>query len=192
MGDLAILLVLGDAGLRCEELAGLERRDFQPARAGGKLRALNVRHGKGDRGRTVKLTVRATRAILRWERERTRVLGQAADNAPLFITLGRRRQDGRHGGVGRRCGQPVLAAIMKRVGAIAEVPGELRHPHALRHTCATELLRSGANLADVRTMLGHASIKTTSIYLGSDQQRQEDVVISRERGRLTLDDDLDS
>lgn len=62
----------------------------------------------------------------------------------------------------------------------------------LRHTCATELLRSGANLADVRTMLGHASIKTTSIYLGSDQQRQEDVVISRERGRLTLDDDLDS
>jgi len=33
--DLAILLVLSDAGLRCEELAGLERRDLQPARAGG-------------------------------------------------------------------------------------------------------------------------------------------------------------
>lgn len=84
--DLAILLVLGDAGLRCEELAGLERRDFQPARTGAKLRALNVRHGKGDRGRTVKLSERATRAILRWERQRTRVLGQAADNAPLFVT----------------------------------------------------------------------------------------------------------
>ena len=38
--DLAIVLVLGDAGLRCEELAGLERRDVQAARKGAKLRTL--------------------------------------------------------------------------------------------------------------------------------------------------------
>jgi site-specific recombinase XerD len=47
--DHAIALVLGDGGLRCEELAQLERRDFLPARKGAKLRALDVRHGKGDR-----------------------------------------------------------------------------------------------------------------------------------------------
>ena len=68
--DLAIVLVLGDAGLRCEELAGLQRMDFVAARKGAKLRALQVRHGKGDRGRTVKLSERASRAIVRWERER--------------------------------------------------------------------------------------------------------------------------
>lgn len=45
--DLAIVLVLGDAGVRCEELARLERRDFLPARKGAKLRALDIRHGKG-------------------------------------------------------------------------------------------------------------------------------------------------
>jgi len=38
-----------------------------------------------------------------------------------------------------------------------------------------ELLRSGATIADVQRLLGHASIKTTSVYLASDQQRQEDV-----------------
>jgi len=78
---------------------------------------------------------------------------------------------------------------MKRLGHAARIPVKLCHAHALRHTCATELLRSGANLADVRTMLGHASIKTTSIYLSSDAQRQEDVVARRERGRIVLDDD---
>jgi len=47
--DLAIVLVLGDAGLRCEELARLNRQDFLAARKSAQLRALNVRHGKGDR-----------------------------------------------------------------------------------------------------------------------------------------------
>ena len=65
--DLALVLVLGDAGLRCEELAHLERRDFLPARKGAQLRALDVRHGKGDRQRRVKLGTDATRAIVRWD-----------------------------------------------------------------------------------------------------------------------------
>jgi site-specific recombinase XerD len=82
--------------------------------------------------------------------------------------------------------------VIKRLGAAAKLPAELCHPHALRHTCATDLLRNGANLADVRTMLGHASVKTTSIYLASDAERQEDVVTRREHGRLTLDDDRDA
>lgn len=189
--DLAIVLVLGDAGLRCEELAGLQRRDVQAARKGAKLRTLEIRHGKGDRARMVKLSERAMRAIVRWERERARAFGEPAPDAALFITLGRQRADGTYTSVGRRCGQPVLAAMMKRLGAAAKIPAELCHPHALRHTCATDLLRSGANLADVRTMLGHSSVKTTSIYLASDANRQEDVVARRERGRLTLDDDRD-
>jgi site-specific recombinase XerD len=83
----------------------------------------------------------------------------------------------------------VLADLLKRLGAAAELPDELRHPHALRHTCATELLRAGATLADVRVFLGHASVKTTSIYLASGEERQEHVVQLRERGQPTLDDD---
>ncbi len=189
---LAIVLLLGDAGLRCEELAQLDRQDFLAARKGAQLRALNVRHGKGDRQRRVKLSTAATRAIVRWERERTRAFGPAAGDAPLFITLGRRRRDGTYTRVGARCGQAVLAAILKRLGAAAELPDELRHPHALRHTCATELLRTeGVNVADVRVFLGHASVKTTSIYLASDEDRQEQAVQRRERGRPTLDDDRD-
>lgn len=45
--------------------------------------------------------------------------------------------------------------------------------HRLRHTCATELLRSGASLRDVQLTLGHADIRTTEGYLDvlTDQQR---------------------
>lgn len=36
--------------------------------------------------------------------------------------------------------------------------------HALRHTFATQLLKSGAKLITVSRLLGHASVKTTEIY----------------------------
>jgi site-specific recombinase XerD len=110
----------------------------------------------------------------------------------LFITLGRRRRDGTYVRVGGCCGQPVLAELLKRLGAAAELPGELRHPHALRHTCATELLRAGATVADVRVFLGHASVKTTSVYLASGEDRQEHVVELRARGQPTLDADREA
>ena len=86
----------------------------------------------------------------------------------------------------------MLAELLKRLGAAAELPEELRHPHALRHTCATELLRAGATIADVRVFLGHASVKTTSIYLASGEDRQEEIVQLRDRSRPTLDDDRDA
>jgi integrase/recombinase XerC len=189
--DLALVLVLGDAGLRCEELAALDRLDFLPARRGARLRALDVRHAKGDRRRRVRLSSRSAEAIVRWDRRRSAELGPSADDAPLFITLGRRRRDGTSTAVGGRCHQPVLADVVARLAAAAEPPAELAHPHALRHTCATELLRAGAGVVDVRDFLGHASTKTTSIYLHSGPERQEAAVLARERGRLTLDEDRD-
>ena len=37
--------------------------------------------------------------------------------------------------------------------------------HDLRHTCATTLMKRGANLEDVSSLLGHKSLTTTSRYI---------------------------
>ena len=42
------------------------------------------------------------------------------------------------------------------------------HPHILRHSFATELIRSGANIIAVKEMMGHTSIRSTEVYINLD------------------------
>lgn len=48
-------------------------------------------------------------------------------------------------------------------------------PHALRHACATELLRRGATLQDIADFLGHRNCQTVSVYAKFDQRLLRDV-----------------
>jgi len=190
--DLAIVRTLGDAGLRCEELAALERRDFLPARQGANLRVLHVRFGKGDRQRKVKLTPTATAAIVAWERERTRTLGTAAAHDRLFITLGRRRRDGTYTQPGQPVGAELLADLLKRYGRHAALPQDLHHPHVLRHTMATRWRRRGRDLETLRRQLGHASMKTTQVYLAADPVHEDAEILAFDRGPLPLEADANA
>lgn len=56
-----------------------------------------------------------------------------------------------------------LRKIIKEIGKKAGVTWI--HPHALRHFCATNLLRAGVNLKIVQEILGHEKLSTTEIYL---------------------------
>jgi len=41
------------------------------------------------------------------------------------------------------------------------------HPHALRHSCATEVVSNGARMEDAQQILRHSSVRTTQVYVHS-------------------------
>ena len=56
-----------------------------------------------------------------------------------------------------------LRKMVKRVAEQAGIVKDI-HPHSLRHTFATDLLRATKNLRLVQKALGHSNIETTTIY----------------------------
>jgi len=56
-----------------------------------------------------------------------------------------------------------LRAMIKRRAKKSGITKDV-HPHLLRHTFATDLLRSTKNIRLVQKSLGHASLSSTMIY----------------------------
>ena len=60
----------------------------------------------------------------------------------------------------QRGAQWVIAQALKTAGIIKDVC-----LHTLRHTYATHLLEQGVNILTIKSLLGHAHIETTMVYL---------------------------
>jgi integrase/recombinase XerC len=55
--------------------------------------------------------------------------------------------------------EKILTSLVKKAGETFKI-----HPHMLRHSFATEMLKNGADLRVIQELLGHESIKTTQKY----------------------------
>jgi len=148
--DKAILEMFFSTGLRVAELVRLNREDIDLKR-----KEFGVM-GKGRRVRIVFLSDRAEKWIRRYFEKRD------DDYKPLFIRYsGPKSKNGTDEEVclSARSVQRAVKKYAKRAGLPVNVT-----PHILRHTFATDLLRSGADIRSVQEMLGHKNIVTTQIY----------------------------
>jgi len=148
--DRTILETLFSTGLRVSELVSLNRDQIDLER-----KEFGVK-GKGNKLRVVFLSDTAAEWIERYQRSRQ-------DNfKPLFI-----RHNGmvdiRNNGEGMRLTARSVQRIVAKYAKRAGLPIGAT-PHTLRHTFATDLLISGADIRSVQEMLGHESIRTTQVY----------------------------
>jgi integrase/recombinase XerD len=61
--------------------------------------------------------------------------------------------------------------IFRQIAGNAGLPDHMGHPHVLKYTLATHMVRQDVNLAKVQRALGHRSINSTMVYVGvSDKE----------------------
>jgi len=76
---------------------------------------------------------------------------------------------------GKPPGAPAARAYLRRLVEKAGIDKQVT-PHKLRHTYATRLLESGAELIDIQALLGHVNLSTTQIYTHVSEERIASVV----------------
>jgi integrase/recombinase XerD len=138
----AILATLYATGLRVSELCQLQGTDIDSTRM-----VIQVRQGKGQRDRLVMLSPNLLPLLRRYWK-----LYQL--QSWLFP--------------GHRVTEPItrmgVTHICRQAGNAAKLKKPI-HPHLLRHAFATHLLEAGVDLRRIQLLMGHASLRSTSLYL---------------------------
>jgi len=153
----ALLEVLYASGLRASEAASLKLADID-----FENEVLRVT-GKGNKTRIVPIARPALRILCRYLESARPELTSRIPAAPyVFVSRNSRALDR------ERIWQLVKLAA-ERAGIKKSI-----HPHVLRHSFASHLLRNGADLRVIQEMLGHANISTTEIYTHLDRDRLQE------------------
>lgn len=145
--DRAMLEFFYSTGVRVSELVGLNWAaiDFQ-------LEIVRV-VGKGSKERIVPFGRVAKDALGEYASEQRKRWNYACKGeAPVFL-------NNRGGRITTRSVARIVEKHLRQAGIAVKMG-----PHGLRHTFATHLLNSGADLRVIQEMLGHASLSTTQRY----------------------------
>jgi integrase/recombinase XerC len=150
--DQAIFELIYSAGLRVGELTSLTMEDIDLEN--GWIRVT----GKGDKQRHAIIGANAVQAMEAYLREQPPGAGENDHprRAPLFL-------NSKGTALSSRSVRRILKTMLTRAGLESDAS-----PHSFRHSFATHLLQSGADLRSIQELLGHSSLSTTQKYTRVD------------------------
>ena len=161
--DRALLAVMYIAGLRASEAGPIRLDEVQWDERSETFRLLLAKSKGAKEERWVHLDRPVSRVLGAYlaVRPESRLLFVSEKGGPLtrwavYQIFGRRRKE-----------------------AGIEARGRKLSPHILRHSIATHLLARGVDPRTVQVHLRHASIKTTEVYLHSDESRVQRMLLRR-------------
>jgi integrase/recombinase XerC len=144
--DEALFTILYGAGLRISEALNLTRADI--------IRNDRITvTGKGNKQRNVPLLPIVRSAVEKYVAACPYAL---KDDQPIFV-----------GQRGEKLNPAVAERSLRSLRRQLGLPDSVT-PHALRHSFATHLLASGADLRSLQELLGHSSLSTTQLYTKVD------------------------
>ncbi len=147
--DRAILELFYSSALRREELIQLRIEDLD-LDAG----LLRVEHGKGAKDRVLPVGRHAVEWLRRYlAHARPRLASTSVMTSLVFLSKRGNPLDG-----------PSVRGIVMRWAEAAGIAKAVS-PHALRRSCATEMMRHGAGAGHVKDLLGHEDFSSLDAYV---------------------------
>lgn len=160
--DLALLSLMFNTGARVSEVVGLETTDLRlNAPCSVLLR------GKGKKERICPIWPETARLLQRLLQQQG---SSPSQSAPLFL-------NDRRGRLTRFGIRLILKSYVEKAASHRPSLKHKRlHPHSIRHSTATHLLRSGVDLSTIAHWLGHVSVNTTNKYLSIDLEAKREAL----------------
>ena len=147
--DFLIIEMLYQTGMRQAELLGLTDADLDLQQ--GQVRIF----GKRRKERIVPIGEKLIKQIKAYMDIRDREITWIQEHT-FFV------QKNRNGDIKPLTKSTVYNIVRTHMGEVSTL--KKHSPHVLRHTFATAMLDNGADIRTIQTLLGHASLSTTSIY----------------------------
>lgn len=151
-----ILRLLYECGIRRSELIALKQSDIDSSYQ--QIKVL----GKGNKERIIPLSTDLLSQIKLYVGQKSGYVTLTDTPALLVDKNGKALY-----------AKKVYNIVRARMGAVTDL--KKKSPHVLRHSFATHLLNSGADLNAVKELLGHSSLAATQIYTHTTIEKLKDV-----------------
>lgn len=147
-----MLLILTDTGLRINELVNLRVEHLNET-------VIFVKNGKGKKDRVVHCSPLVYKEYLKYKRVANNFFRYKGIEVEDYVFLTKE---------GKKYNYLLAEREIIGIGKKCAIRNNVRvSPHSFRHYFAQKLVRNHTDIYTIQQLLGHASIKTTEVYLRS-------------------------